>query len=76
MLPVHRPSRAGTTHAAAVTPRNALRVPSGVEFETPWVYLSPTDVGACFLHPIRSVPMPRPTGGDIEFTFPFTFMPG
>lgn len=33
------------------------------------------DVGACIMHQVRGATMPRATGGDIEFMFPFTFRP-
>jgi hypothetical protein len=34
------------------------------------------DVGACILQQLRGATMPRATGGDVEFLFPFTFTPG
>ena len=34
------------------------------------------EVGACVANVIRRVEFPRPTGGAVEFSFPFTFSPG
>lgn len=34
------------------------------------------EVGTCIANAIRRIAFPRPTGGAVEFSFPFTFNPG
>jgi hypothetical protein len=34
------------------------------------------EVGSCISSAIRRIAFPQPTGGAVEFTFPFTFSPG